>query len=152
MERLRVSVMSVHEGWWYAYLGVFFVQMAAWTGVTGWDEAVRGDHAGVVEYMRAVGQGSSHMVQMFVMSTIVSVETGRLVMVLAQRMADRLKERREQRREKQEKLRAELIAEGMAEGMAKGRSELAFEVAAWNERRLAAEARGESFEEPPPIA
>ena len=144
MERLRVSVMSVHEGWWYAYLGVFFVQMAAWTGMAGWDEAVRGDHAGAVEYLRAVGHGSSHMVQMFVMSTIVLVESGRLIMVLAQRMADRLKERREQRREQRERIEAALKAEA--------RAELAAEVAEWNERRLAAEDRGERFDEPPPKA
>ena len=149
MGRLRVSVMSVHESWWYAYIGVFFVQMTAWTVMAGWDEAARGDHAGVVEYLRAVGRGSSHMVQMFVMSTIVLVESGRLFMVLAQGIADRLKERREQ-------FKADLIAEGRAEGMAEGRSEgrseLAAEVAAWNERRLAAESRGEKFDEPPPEA
>ena len=148
MERLRVSVMSVHEGWWYAYLGVFFVQMTAWTGMAGWDEAVRGEHAGAVEYLRAVGRGSSHMVQMFVMSTIVLVESGRLVMVLAQRMADRLKERREER----EKARAKMLAEAESKARAAGRSELAAEVAEWNERRLAAEARGEKFDEPPPEA
>ncbi len=36
------------------------------------------------------------------------------------------------------------------EGIAEGRAELVAEVVAWNERRLAAEARGESFDEPPP--
>ena len=144
MERLRVSVMSVHEGWWYAYLGVFFVQMAAWTVMAGWDEAARGDHAGAVAYLRAVGRDSSQMVQMFVMSTIVLVESGRLVMILAQRMADRLKEQREQRRREREQREAELIAEA--------RRELVAEFAAWNERRLAAEARGEKFDEPPPGA
>ncbi len=45
---------------------------------------------------------------------------------------------------------AEGIAEGLAEGEARGRAELAAEVAAWNERRLAAEANGEPFHEPPP--
>lgn len=30
---LRVSVMSVHERWWYAYLAAFFAQMAGWTGM-----------------------------------------------------------------------------------------------------------------------
>ena len=28
---LRVSVMSVHKGCWYAYLAAFFAQMVAWT-------------------------------------------------------------------------------------------------------------------------
>ena len=40
--------------------------------------------------------------------------------------------------------------EGRVEGRVEGRAELAAEVAAWNERRLASEARGERFDEPPP--
>ena len=133
---LRISVMSVHEGWWYAYLAAFFLQMAGWTLMVTWDEAIYGGHTRVIEYLRAVGRDSSHMVQMFILNTIGIVELGRLIMVLAQGIADRLKERRE-------KFKAELMAEG--------RAELAAEVAAWNERRLEAEARGEKFDEPPPI-
>ena len=37
-----------------------------------------------------------------------------------------------------------------AEGVAEGRAKLAAEVIAWNERRLSAEANGETFDEPPP--
>ena len=132
---LRVSVMSVHERWWYAYLVAFFVQMAIWTTMVAWDEAVRGNHATVVEYIRAVGEGSSPMVQMFVLNSIIIIELGRLIMVLAQGIADRLKERRE-------KFKAELRSEG--------RAELAAKVNDWNKRRLEAEARGEGFDEPPP--
>lgn len=57
-------------------------------------------------------------------------------MVLAQGIADRLRERRE-------KFKAELRAER--------RAELAAKVADWNKRRLEAEARGEEFDEPPPM-
>ncbi len=137
---LRVSVMSVHERWWYAYLVAFFVQMASWTTMVAWDEAVRGSHAAVVEYIRAVGEGSSPMVQIFVLNAIIIIELGRLIMVLAQGIADRLRERRE-------KFRAELRAEGKAEGKA----ELAAKIADWNRRRLEAETRGEEFDEPPPM-
>ena len=137
---LRISVMSVHEGWWYAYLAAFFAQMVGWTAMVAWHEAVYGDHVQAVEYLRAVGRDSSHMVQMFILNTIGIVELGRLIMVLAQGIADRLKERRE-------KFKAELIAEGKT----RGRAELATEIAAWNERRLEAEARGDKFDEPPPI-
>ena len=136
---LRVSVMSVHERWWYAYLVAFFVQMAIWTTMVAWDEAVRGNHATVVEYIRAVGEGSSSMVQMFVLNSIIIIELGRLIMVLAQGIADRLKERRE-------KFKAALRSEGISEGKA----ELAAKVNDWNKRRLEAEARGEGFDEPPP--
>ncbi len=140
---LRISVMSVHEGWWYAYLAAFFLQMTAWTLMVAWDEAVYGDHARVAAYLRSVGVGSSHMVQLFVLNTIGIVELGRMTMVLAEGMAQRLKERKE-------RFRAEMMAEGIAEGEARGRAELAAEVAAWNERRLAAEAKGEPFDEPLP--
>ena len=39
----------------------------------------------------------------------------------------------------------------LAEGEAKGREELGAQVRAWNERRLEAESKGESFDEPPPM-
>ena len=145
--QLRVSVMSVHEGWWYAYLAILFLQMASWTVMVAWDEAAYGGHTRLVEYLRSVGGESSGMTQMFVLNAIVIVELGRLTMVLAQGIADRLQERRD-------RFRAELIAQGKArgitEGIAQGKAELAAEIADWNERRLAAEARGETFNEPPP--
>ena len=133
---LRVSAMSVHEGWWYAYLTAFFVQMVGWTLMVAWDEAAYGEHVRVVEYLRAVGRDSSHMVQMFILSTIGAIELGRLILVLAENLAKRLKQRRER---DMELLRAE------------GKAELAAKISAWNERRLAAEARGERFDEPPPM-
>ena len=42
-------------------------------------------------------------------------------------------------------------AEGREEGREEGRAEAYREVAEWNRRRMAAEARGEKFTEPPPI-
>ena len=137
-------MMSVHEGWWYAYLAAFFAQMAGWAAIVAWDEALYGDHVRIIEYLRAVGRDSSHMVQMFVLNTIGIVELGRLIMVLAQGIADRLKERRE-------KFKADLIAQGRAEGIDEGKAELAAKIADWNRQRLEAEARGEKFDEPPPM-
>lgn len=142
---IRISVMSVHERWWYAYLAAFFAQMVGWTAMVAWHEAVYGGHTHGVEYLRAVGRDSSHMVQMFILNTIGVVELGRLIMVLAQGIADRLKERRE-------RFKNELIAQGEARGKAEGRAELAAEIADWNRRRLEADERGEDFDEPPPVA
>ena len=45
----------------------------------------------------------------------------------------------------------ELKAQVSAEARAEGRAEAYREVAEWNRRRMAAEARGEKFTEPPPI-
>ena len=65
-----------------------------------------------------------------------------------QRIRDTLKKERALKIQ----IRAEAIAEGKAEGKAEGRAEAYREVAEWNKRRLAAEARGEKFTEPPPGA
>ena len=107
---LRVSAMSVHEGWWYAYLAAFFVQMVGWTLMVAWDEAAYGEHVRVIEYLRAVGRDSSHMVQLFVLNTIGAIELGRLIVVLAENLAKRLKQRRER---DMELLRAEGRAVGL---------------------------------------
>ena len=153
---IRVSVTSVDAGWWYAYLLIFLAQMVSWVALVAIDEAVYGEHTRAAAYIRAVGRGSSHMVQMFALNAISTVEAGRLIMVLAQGIADKLRERRD-------KFRAGLIAEGVsvgraegrmegrAEGRAEARAEIAAEIADWNRRRLEAEARGEKFDEPPPM-
>ena len=44
----------------------------------------------------------------------------------------------------------EAEAKAKAEGLEQGRAEVYQQIAEWNERRKAAEARGEPFTEPPP--
>ncbi len=56
-----------------------------------------------------------------------------------QRIRDTLKKERE------------LKAQARAEGREEGKAEVYREVAEWNRRRMAAEASGEKFTEPPPI-
>ena len=88
-----------------------------------------------------------------VISTIVLMEVWDAMMATRDTVNDWLEKRRQ-------KARAEGIAEGIAkgraegvaEGRAEGRAKLAAEVIAWNERRLTAEANGETFDEPPPDA
>ena len=53
-------------------------------------------------------------------------------------------------KEKLDRVRAEGKVEGKAEGKVEGKVEVYQEVAAWNARRMEAEARGEKFTEPPP--
>lgn len=74
-----------------------------------------------------------------IVSTVILMEVWDAMMGTRDAINDWLEKRRRQAR-----------AEGMAEGIAEGRAELVAEVVAWNERRLAAEARGEPFDEPPP--
>ena len=74
-----------------------------------------------------------------IVSTVIVMEVWDAMMGTRDAINDWLEKRRRQAR-----------AEGIAEGIAEGRAELVAEVVAWNERRLAAEARGEPFDEPPP--
>ena len=90
-----------------------------------------------------------------VVSTVIMTEVWDAMMGTRDAINDWLKKRRDEARDEGIALgRAEGIAEGIvkgvAEGEARGRSELVAEVVAWNERRLAAEERGEPFDEPPP--
>ena len=71
-----------------------------------------------------------------VISTIVLMEVWDAMMGTRDAVNDWLEKRRQKAR---------------TEGIAVGRAELAAEVAAWNERRLAAEANGQSFDEPTPV-
>ena len=70
-----------------------------------------------------------------IISTIVLMEVWDAMMGTRDAVNDWLEKRREKAR---------------AEGIAEGRAKLAAEFAAWNERRLAAEASEEPFDEPPP--
>ncbi len=78
-----------------------------------------------------------------VVSTVIMTEVWDAMMGTRDAINDWLEKRRRQ-------ARAEGRVEGMAEGEARGRAELIAEVVAWNERRLAAEANREPFDEPPP--
>ena len=61
-------------------------------------------------------------------------------------MFSRLQDYRDRRRRRFD----EAEAKGRAEGKAEGKAEAYREIAEWNERRLAAEARNEPFTEPFP--
>ena len=90
-----------------------------------------------------------------VVSTVIMTEVWDAMMGTRDAINDWLEKRRQEARaegiaEGIVKGEAKGRVEGIAEGEARGRAELVAEVVAWNERRLAAEAKGESFDEPPP--
>ena len=88
-----------------------------------------------------------------------TVDLGKNAMVLGTYLENWLK-RREARRlaeaiaEAKVRATQEALARGHAEGLARGRADVIAELSVlireWNERRLAAERKGEKFDEPPP--
>ena len=66
---------------------------------------------------------------------------------------NKIEKQREKLREQGRAQGIELgLEQGREEGREQGRMDLAAKVEAWNARRLDAEARGEPFDEPPPVA
>ena len=65
-------------------------------------------------------------------------------------MFSRLKDYNDRRKRRFDEAEAKGRAEGRAEGKAEGKAEIYQQIAEWNNRRIAAEARDETFTEPFP--
>ena len=93
-----------------------------------------------------------------VATTLLTMGIMEVVMVLSRYIIEQYRKERDARMKAEGEVagRARGIAEGRAkgraEGMAEGREEMAQRWQDWNSRRLAAEVRGEPFDEPPPPA
>ncbi len=96
----------------------------------------------------AVGAGAAFV-------SFLSVGIARQIMPLAAYMEYKLKQMKMRReREFAEALDAAVakaVTKARAEAVAETRAEDEAQVREWNDRRLAAEARGEKFDEPPPM-
>jgi len=143
----RQSIWSVASGWLPAYfalfnalglLGVVFVIIRNVLWVS---------HPTVHDMIWAIIMGIVMVGAASATSSILAVETGKNVMIVGTYLEEMLKKRRARQLAE---VRAEGVDEGRAEGVTKGRSDLAVEIREWNARRLAAQSKGESFDEPPP--
>ena len=163
----RQSIWSVASGWLPAYFALFdalgllgtafaIVRNILWVAHPSVHDMIWAIIADIV----VVGIASATI-------SILAVEAGKNAMIVGTYLDEMIKKRRaRQMAEAVERGRAEGIAkgrsEGVAEGVAKGRSEgvaegraeerseISARIREWNDRRLAAEAKGEPFDEPPP--
>ena len=151
----RQSIWSVASGWLPAYfalfnalglLGVAFVVVRNVLWVS--HPTVHDMIWAIITDMVIVGAATAT-------ASILAVETGKNIMIVGTYLEEMLKRRRarqlaEVRAEGVEEGRAEGVTRGRSEGVTKGRADLAAEIREWNARRLAAESKGEPFDEPPP--
>ena len=159
----RQSIWSVASGWLPIYfalfdaLGTIGVIYVIGYNVFGRSHPTVHDMVWtIVTNIVIVGAASATI-------SILAVEMGKNVMItgtyleqmLNRRRARQLAEAEEQGEERGEK-RGEKrglelgLKQGLEQGAIKGRAGLSAEVREWNERRLAAQAEGEPFDEPPP--
>ena len=121
----RESIWTVPRVWRGLYFALFSVQVIVCTGLVIWYEAFLIPGDGALETFMAVGRGAAPFVLLVATETVILVEA--LFM-----LSEWFLERRYRR------------------GRAEGSVEEYRRWEDWNNRRLAAEAEGRPFDEPPP--
>ena len=148
----RDSIWSVTRARRALYFGLFTIYAVAGLGFLIWYHVFERRTDTWQETILSITQGIGVTTVGAAGLALLTIEGPRTVMVVAdyitQRWLNPLKERL------REEGRAEGRAQGRAEGRAQGRAEAEAKIhaewEAWNERRMAAEAVGEPFDEPPP--
>ena len=132
----RESIWSVGEPWRWLYFTFFLLLMGAGSSLVGWDTLFgEGASEGMVQLLLAA----------FMAQAAVSVASAGMslgiteVVMLSTMLARKLDERK-----------ARILREGRLAGLAEGSAVRDAEWDAWLERMAAAQAAGESFDEPPP--
>ena len=129
-EEQRVSIWSVPKDWQIWYLALFNIQILCLLGVVCWHEvATAPDGEGPIDILIAVGTSMAGLIILVAAESIFLTDVTKMLFTMISEKY--LKRRREQ---------------GHAEGLAEERQRWV----EWNERRMAAEAAGEEFTEPPP--
>ena len=137
-----LSILREHRPY---YFWVLVAQMAVSGAAIAWWEVVYGGHASGVGAAIAVALKMSALIPLWGVTTVIIVDLGRRVMVLLP----------DGRAKIMAKARAEGEARGEARGRAEGRAESAHKLAAWADwyaRWEEAKAKGEPFDEPPPVS
>ena len=157
----RASIWSVPARVKYLYFSCFALQLGAGAFLVVWEGAV----FGALSLTAAILALWTNLAPLVLTSAALSVllaEGVEAAMVIAadlQRWLDErwerkqaeIRKRQAKARRQRVRARAQARARLRAEGRAEGRRETLAAVQEWNERRLAAEARGEPFDEPPPF-
>ena len=143
-EEERESIWSITRGQRALYFGLFSLYAFAGIGFLIWYHVFERRADAWPETILSVTQGIGVNTVGAAGLALLTIEGPKTIVVLADYITERwlnpLKERN----------RAKAHAQGRAEGRVEGEAQNQAAWLAWNERRLAAEANGEDFDEPPP--
>ena len=130
----RVTIWSVPEDWQRWYLALFNIQILCLLGVVCWHEvATAPGSAGAIDVLVSVGSSMAGLIILVAAESIFLTDVTKMLFTM---ISDRYLRRQH--------------AKGVAEGLTEGRTEERQRWLEWNERRMAAEAAGEEFTDPPP--
>ncbi len=138
MKEQRISLLSLRQVWEKPGIFIFLAQVIVFYIIVGHHEIGKG--IGFAETLIAIFGHVTLFIPVAIFHTMLITELGGWLMIKYRMFMDE----RAQRIAKAE-------AKGKAEGIAEGIAERDREWAAWNERRLAAAAQGQPFDEPPPL-
>ncbi len=146
----RESIWSIPLGRRALYFALFTVYALAGVGFLIWYEVYENTGDTWQQTVQSITQGIGVTTVGAAGLALLTIEGPKTLMVVAdyitQRWLNPLKERRRLEAEQRQQQARE---EGREEGRAEARAARAAWVA-WNERRMTAEAKGETFDEPPP--
>ena len=150
----RASIWSVPRDWQVWYLALFNIQTICLLGLVSWHEVVTARPADeLLDIVIAIGTSMGGLIILVAAESIFLTDVTKMLFTM---ISDRYLRRQramgvaEGRAEGLTEGRAEGLTEGRAEGLTEGRTEERQRWVEWNERRLAAEAAGEIFDEPAP--
>ena len=151
LEPERQPIWSVASGWLPAYFALFNALGLLGVGFVIIRNVLWVSHPTVHDMIWAIITGIVVVGAASATASILAVETGKNVMIVGTYLEEMLKKRRaRQLAEAVERGVTKGRAEGVEKGRSEGRADLAAEIREWNARRLAAQSKGEPFDEPPP--
>ena len=142
----RESIWSVPIEYRVFYFSLFVIQSLIGIGYVVWHEVWINDgdslHATIATIILMDVAVIAH-------SAGIGVIVSEMKMVIAQYLEQRYYGPK--RRKALAEAKAEGVKQGIEQGVEQGRAETAAKVREWNARRLEADAKGEPFDEPPPL-
>lgn len=134
----RESIWSIDLRRRAAFFLLFLAQMVFYTVLVAMEETERGGHSSARPLIIAIAQGVAPLVILNVATTVTLLQGWDLMLIPIEALRDKF---------------VRPIADGhRAEGRVQGRAQMHREWSDWNRRRLAAEAEGRPFDDPPPPA
>ena len=149
----RESIWSVPAGWLRIYLTLFVIETSVCLGLVIWHEiATRAPGDNFVAVLIAVGGSMAPLILTIATANVGLVE---VTYMLDRLIGERYRQHRYRvgRREataEAEQATQQAVAEARQEARQEAQQEAQQRLDEWNNRRLAAQAAGEPFNEPPP--
>ena len=144
MKSTREPIWTIRSGWRASYLILFTIQSTIATALLIWYQVTELTTDTLIETILAIIQGIAWIGVASVTTSVTITEVINGIMVIGEWMRDRFVE------PQKEKQRQEGLEQGLEQGLKQGLQQERKRWTQWNQRRMEAEAKGETFNEPIP--